>query len=87
MERFGITGRIIYPTAPETSGSFSGVAVVIPAKEAIKRNDAGEYLETHEEFMARIAAKDVPYGVPYQIIPMGDLPADRYFRNAWEYAE
>ena len=37
--------------------------------------------------MARIAAKDVPAGVPHQIVPLGDLPVDRYFRNAWEYSE
>jgi hypothetical protein len=76
-----ITGRIIYPTAPADGESFSGVAVVVPASQAVNRE------ETHEEFMARIAAKDVPAGVPYQIIPTGDLPVDRYFRNAWEYQD
>lgn len=76
-----ITGRIIYPIAPAEGETFSGVAVVVPAPNAVERD------ETHEDFMARIAAKDVPAGVPHQIIPIGDLPADRYFRNAWEYAE
>jgi hypothetical protein len=76
-----ITGRIIYPTAPAEGESYSGVAVVVPAHQAVERG------ETHEEFMARIAAKDVPAGVPFQIISTGDLPADRYFRNAWEYSE
>ena len=76
-----ITGRIIYPTAPAEGESYSGVAVVVPAPQAVARG------ETHEDFMARIAAKDVPAGVPYQIIPISDLPAARYFRNAWEYAE
>jgi len=76
-----ITGRIIYPVAPAEGETFSGVAVVVPAPNAVERG------ETHESFMARIAAKDVPAGVPHQIIPIGDLPADRYFRNAWEYAE
>jgi hypothetical protein len=76
-----ITGRIIYPTAPAEGESYSGVAVVVPAPQAVERG------ETHEDFMARIAAKDVPAGVPYQIIPISDLPADRYFRNAWEYSE
>tara|TARA_R100001594_G_scaffold13996_1_gene29782 strand:+ start:16683 stop:16922 length:240 start_codon:yes stop_codon:yes gene_type:complete len=76
-----ITGRIIYPTAPAEGESYSGVAVVVPAPQAVERG------ETHEEFMARIAAKDVPAGVPFQIISTGDLPADRYFRNAWEYSE
>ena len=76
-----ITGRIIYPTAPAEGESYSGVAVVVPAPQAVERG------ETHEEFMARIAAKDVPAGGPFQIISTGDLPADRYFRNAWEYSE
>ncbi len=76
-----ITGRIIYPTAPAEGESYSGVAVVVPAPQAVERG------ETHEEFMARIAAKDVPAGVPFQTISTGDLPADRYFRNAWEYSE
>ena len=31
-----------------------------------------------------IAAKDVPAGVPYQIVDVADLPTDRKFRNAWE---
>jgi len=76
-----ITGRIIYPVAPAEGEAFSGVAVVVPAPNAVERG------ETHEDFMARIAAKDVPVGVSHQIIPMGDLPVDRYFRNAWEYQD
>jgi hypothetical protein len=32
-----------------------------------------------------IIAKDVPLGVPYKIIDAADIPADRTFRNAWEY--
>ena len=31
------------------------------------------------------ALKDVPSGVKYKIIDSTDLPADRDFRNAWEY--
>ena len=31
------------------------------------------------------ALKDVPTGVKYKIIDVSDLPADRDFRNAWEY--
>ena len=76
-----ITGRIIYPVAPAEGEAFSVVAVVVPAPNGVERG------ETHEDFMARIAAKDVPAGAPHQIIPIGDLPADRYFRNAWEYQD
>lgn len=50
-----------------------GVAVIIPAPECSL---------TIEE----IAAKDVPAGKPFKIINTEDVPTDRTFRNAWEYA-
>lgn len=50
-----------------------GVAIIIPAPEC------GLTIE-------EIAAKDVPHGKPYKIIDASQLPADRTFRNAWEYA-
>ena len=53
-----------------------GVAIVIPAPEALETM-------TIEE----IAAKDVPAGKPFKIIDTADVPSDRTFRNAWEYAE
>ena len=56
---------------PTTEG---GVAVIIPASEC------GLTIE-------QIAAKDVPAGTPYQIVDVADIPSDRTFRNAWEYAE
>jgi hypothetical protein len=51
-----------------------GVAIIIPAAEC------GLSIE-------EIAAKDVPQGKPYKIIDAADIPTDRTFRNAWEYAE
>jgi hypothetical protein len=53
-----------------------GVAIIIPAPE---------YLETHT--IEELVAKDVPEGKPYQIVDVSDIPTDRTFRNAWEYAE
>ena len=50
-----------------------GVAVIIPAPEC------GLTIE-------EIAAKDVPAGKPYKIVDVSDIPTDRTFRNAWEYA-
>ena len=50
-----------------------GVAVIIPAPEC------GLTIE-------EIAAKDVPTGKPYQIVDVADVPSDRTFREAWEYA-
>jgi hypothetical protein len=49
-----------------------GVAVIIPAPEC------GLSIEA-------IAAKDVPAGKPYKIVDASDIPADRTFRNAWEF--
>jgi hypothetical protein len=49
-----------------------GVAIIIPA-------DCGLSIE-------EIAAKDVPTGKPFKIVDVADIPADRTFRNAWEYA-
>ena len=34
--------------------------------------------------ITQIAEKDVPQGVPYKIIAVDEIPADRVFRNAWE---
>ena len=48
-----------------------GVAVIVPAPEC---------LLTIEE----IAAKDVPQGIPYQIVDTADILSDRTFRGAWE---
>jgi hypothetical protein len=50
-----------------------GVAIIVPA-------DCGLTIE-------EIAAKDVPAGKPYKIVDVADIPTDRTFRNAWEYAE
>lgn len=50
-----------------------GVAVIIPASEC------GLTIE-------EIATKDVPAGKPYKIVDVSDIPEDRTFRAAWEYA-
>jgi hypothetical protein len=51
-----------------------GVAIIVPAPEC------GLTIE-------QIAAKDVPAGKAYKIVDVADIPTDRTFRNAWEYAE
>jgi len=53
-----------------------GVSILIPAPE---------YLAGHN--IEELAAKDVPSGKPYKIVNVADIPTDRTFRNAWEYAE
>ncbi len=34
----------------------------------------------------QIAAKDVPAGKTYNIVDVADIPTDRTFRDAWEWA-
>ena len=46
-----------------------GVAVVVP---------------TGELPIEEVARKDVPAGVPFNIIDADDMPSDRTFRSAWE---
>ena len=53
-----------------------GVSILIPS---------AEYLEEHT--IEELAAKDVPAGKPYKIVDVSEIPEDRTFRNAWEYAE
>jgi hypothetical protein len=43
--------------------------------------------QTDDEFMEWIANKDVPAGKSFQIVDVTDIPSDRTFRDAWEYAE
>lgn len=50
-----------------------GVAILVPAP------DCGLTIE-------EIAAKDVPEGKPFKIVDAADVPTDRTFRAAWEYA-
>jgi hypothetical protein len=56
---------------PDDNG---GVSIIVPAIEC------GLSIE-------QIAEKDVPAGKPFKIVDVSDIPTDRTFRNAWEYAE
>jgi hypothetical protein len=53
------------------SNGSGGISVLIPAE------NSGLTIE-------QIAQKDVPAGVPYNIVDVTDIPEDRTFRNAWE---
>jgi len=64
--------RIIYPT------DEGGLAVLIPAPDWLAQE--GNTLEA-------LAAKDVPPGKPWKIVSVEDIPTDRTFRAAWEWAE
>ena len=52
-----------------------GVAVLIPT---------AEWLESHT--VEELAEKDVPVGAEFKIVNTSDIPSDRTFRDAWEYA-
>ena len=56
------------------SNEDGGVVVLVPSPN---------WKGTIEE----LAAKDVPAGRPYKIVDVSEVPSDRTFRNAWEYAE
>lgn len=67
--------------------------VTVPATEDEPEQEVQELVtpavdrdETDDEFLAWIAAKDVPAGKPFKIVDVADVPTDRTFRTAWEYA-
>ena len=67
-----MNSRIIYPT------DDGGVAIEIPAPE---------WLAEDGNTMEVLAQMRVPEGKPFKIVDVADIPSDRTFRNAWEYAE
>ncbi|MHA1303767.1 MAG: hypothetical protein ACTSPI_08705 [Candidatus Heimdallarchaeaceae archaeon] len=50
------------------------MGILIPTTEALS-------FATIEQ----IAEKDVPFELPYMIVPTTDIPTDRTYRNAWEW--
>jgi hypothetical protein len=55
-------------------------------KRIIYQNESGGVsviIPTGELSIEEVAAKDVPEGVPYEIVEDDAIPADRFFRNAW----
>ena len=63
--------RIIYPN------DDGGVAIVIPSPEWLAQE--GNTIEI-------LAQMRVPEGKPFKVVDVADIPSDRTFRNAWEYA-
>ena len=51
------------------------IAIVIPT---------AEWLAEHT--IEELAVKDVPSGKEYWIVDASEIPSDRTFRNAWEWA-
>jgi hypothetical protein len=61
----------------EISPAYEETVIITPA---VYRD------ETDEEFAEWIAAKDVPAGKSFEIVDVSDIPEDRTFRDAWEFA-
>ena len=52
-----------------------GISIIIPTEEWLA-----------EHTIEELAAKDVPAGKDYHIVDVSEIPSDRTFRNAWEWA-
>ena len=52
-------------------------------KRIIYQNETGGVSIIIPAESVELALKDVPEGVPYEIVDEADIPSDRYFRNAW----
>ena len=52
-------------------------------KRIIFQNESGGVSIIIPTESVELALKDVPEGVPYEIVDEADIPSDRYFRNAW----
>ena len=52
-------------------------------KRIIYQNETGGISVIIPTESVELALKDVPEGVPYEIVDEADIPSDRYFRNAW----
>lgn len=63
--------RIVFENVDGTIG------IIIPAPKARFES------ETEDDFLDRIAEKDVPQGLDYYIVDADELPEDRAFREAW----
>lgn len=71
-----ITETVIVP-ATENTPEQEQINIITPA---VYRD------ETDEEFLQWIAEKDVPAGKQFKIVDISDIPEDRTFRDAWEFA-
>jgi hypothetical protein len=42
-----------------------------------------EWAETELQWISRAAARSIPAGIPFEIVPDSSIPTDRTFRDAW----
>jgi hypothetical protein len=53
-------------------------------KRIIYQSESGGVAVIIPTESVELALKDVPAGVPYEIVDAADIPSDRTFRNAWK---
>jgi hypothetical protein len=56
-------------------------------KRIIYQSESGGVAVIIPTESVELALKDVPEGVPYEIVDVADIPSDRYFRGAWIMGE
>lgn len=82
-----VYNKVTVPATEETPESEETV-LVSPEKEEQELVTPAIYRdETDEEFLTRVALKDVPFGQPYKIVDVEDIPTDRSTRAAWTVDE
>jgi hypothetical protein len=52
-------------------------------KQIIYQNESGGVAVIIPTESVELALKDVPEGIPYEIVDVADIPSDRTFRGAW----
>jgi hypothetical protein len=59
------------------------IITTMTTSRIIFQNESGGVSVIVPTGSVELAMKDVPAGVPYEIVSAADIPSDRYFRNAW----
>jgi hypothetical protein len=59
------------------------ITTTMTTSRIIYQNESGGVAVIVPTGSVELALKDVPEGVPYEIVDVADIPSDRYFRDAW----
>ena len=59
------------------------MSTTMTTSRIIFQNESGGVSVIVPTGSVELALKDVPEGVPYEIVDAADIPSDRTFRNAW----
>ena len=58
------------------------ITTTMTTSRIIYQNESGGVAVIVPTGSVELALKDVPEGVPYEIVDVADIPSDRYFRDA-----